>query len=171
MGPPEREALFLTINRCMSNLTTNRNYLSPNGFKITIDSSEFANVEYTCVSTSLPGIVLPEVAAPFRGNTNYVSGERVQYTPLDMRFIVNENLENYVELFNWIKYNASNDEMKKLDVTLNILSSHNNIAKQIRFVSAFPTSLGSIEFQTQNTDVEYVTADASLQYTYFEFVR
>ena len=38
------------------------------------------------------------------------------------------------------------------------------------FRSAFPVSIGAIDFHTQNTDVEYVTVDASLQYSYFEFV-
>ena len=155
----------------MNNLTANKNYLAPTGFKITIDSSKFANLEYFCIQLSHPSVTMSGAALPFRGNTNFVAGDRIEYGTLDMRFQVSEYMENYIELFSWLKRNqGESGNFEKADVMLTILSSSNTSSKQIRYVDAFPVSIGAIDFHTQNTDVEYVTVDASLQYSYFEFV-
>lgn len=152
-------------------LTENKNYLSPVSFKLAIDSQDFANIEYFCVSATLPGITLPEVPVPFKGHQNFVPGDRVDYPNLDVRFIITENMENYSELFNWIRGNATSPAFTKRDIILHIASSHNNIVKQIRYVDAFPVAVGTIEFNSQNTDIEYVTADASFRYSYLEFLK
>lgn len=152
-------------------LTDNKNFLSPVSFKVTIDTEEFANLEYFCISATVPGITLPEINLPFRGHQNTVAGETLDYPPFDMRFIVNENLENYIELFNWIKFNSLNSEFKKKDIHLHIASSHNNIIKIGRFVDAHPVALGAFEFDSQNTDIEYVAMDATFRYSYFEFIK
>ena len=55
------------------------------------------------------------------------------------------------------------------DGTLLILSSHNNVTKEIVFRDLFPTNLSSVEFSTQQTEVEYLQADVTFKYTYFEF--
>ena len=156
--------------RRMNNLTTNRNYLSPTGFKVVINSQEFSNLEYFCTHATVPGISLTPVNMPWRGNQNRISGDRIEYPAFTMKFMVSENMENYIEIFNWMKLNSVEATFKKCDVILHIMSSHNNTTKRIRYVDAFPTSLGELELHTQNTDVEYVTLDAQLEYTYFEFI-
>ena len=154
----------------MNNVTQNKNYLSPTGFKVTINSTEFANLEYFCTQCVLPSISLSPVNLPFRGNQNRVAGERIEYPPFTMKFMVSENMENYIELFNWIKENSVTEQFKKADVVLSILSSSNNVIKQIRYINAFPTQMGELEFHTQTNDVEYLTLDASFEYNYFEFI-
>lgn len=154
----------------MNNLTQNKNYLSPTGFKVSINSSEFANLEYFCTATSIPSLSLGEVSTPFRNKQTYTPGDRLEYASFDMRFMVSENMENYIELYNWIRNNAEQNKYKASDMVLHILSSSNNVNRQIRYVDAFPTSIGAIEFHTQTTDVEYVTVDASFRYSYFEFI-
>lgn len=154
----------------MNNLTENKNYLSPTGFKVSINSKEFSNLEYFCTVTSIPALSLPEVSTPFRNTQSYTPGDRLDYAGFDMRFIVSENMENYIELYNWIRNNAQVDKWKCSDMILHILTSSNNTNKQIRYVDAFPTNIGAIEFHTQNTDVEYVSVDASFRYNYFEFI-
>lgn len=155
----------------MSNVTANKNYLSPTGFKLTINSEKFANLEYFCTHVTHPAISLGGAPLPFRANTNFVAGDRIDYGTLDMRFQISEHMENYIELFNWLKQNHTNTVFEKTDIVLTVLTSSNNVSKKIRYADAFPVALGPIEFHTQNTDVEYVTADASLQYSYFEFVN
>lgn len=160
----------MMINRCMS-LTLNKNLLSPNGFKLTISSKQFANIEYFCISAPLPAVSAGEVSVPWRNYQNSFPGEKIQYSPLDIRYMVTENMENYTELFSWIVQNSKDEQIKFADITLHILSSSNNIIKQVKFFDAFPTSLGAIDFYTQNNDVEYITADASFQYSQFEFIK
>lgn len=153
-----------------SNITSNKNFLSPITFKLVIDSSQFANTEYFCTVANLPGITLTEVELPFRGNKNQMAGDRPDFPPLDITFIIDENMSNYIEIFNWIKQNHVNDDFQKHDVMLMIGNSSNNVVKKVRFVDAFPTLLNPIQFNSQNLDVEYLTADVSFRYTYSEFI-
>jgi len=161
----------LPINNDMNNLTLNKNLLSPNGFRLTIDSTRFANTEYFCISSPIPSVSASEANSPFRNKQNSYPGEKVIYSPLDIRYMVTENMENYVELFNWMVDNANESTLSTCDITLHILTSSNNVIRQIRFVEAFPVSIGAIDFHTQNTDVEYVVADASFQYSHFYFLK
>lgn len=157
----------------MNNLTKNKNFLSPTGFKISIDSSKFANLEYFCTSTSLPTMTLNPIAIPFRGQQVVVPGDKIDYGQIDVRFIINEDMDNYIEMFNWIQDCSKSTNTKDIsyDITLSILTSKLNKNKQIKFVSAMPVSLDGFEFNVQNTDIEYLSASVTFQYTRFEFVK
>ena len=54
------------------------------------------------------------------------------------------------------------------DAVLLILNSHNNVSKRIKFNGIFPTSLDSLDFNTQNESLEYLQATVSFKYTNFE---
>jgi hypothetical protein len=58
--------------------------------------------------------------------------------------------------------------IKVADLSLIIMSSHNNANKTFTFANAFPTSLGSIEFNTQAQDIEYAFMDVTFRYDYFK---
>lgn len=152
-------------------LTLNKNFLSPNGFRLTIDKKEFANTEYFCINSPLPAVSANSIAQAFRNRPNSFPGEKVEYAPLDIRYMVTENMDNYIELFNWMVSNANDGEIKYADVILHVMSSSNNVIRQIKFIDAFPSALGPIDFHTQNTDVEYVIGDATFTYSSFEFIR
>ena len=44
------------------------------------------------------------------------------------------------------------------------------LTKQIKFVDAYPTSLSSLPFDITTTDVEYLTAVAQFEYSYYQFI-
>ena len=151
-------------------LTANKNFLSPVGFQFKVDAAQFPNIEYFCTSVTLPGISLSESTVPFRGVNVAMTGDRLNFDELAIRFNVTEDMDNYVEMFNWM-HNIIKDpkgESYKFDATLSILTSHNNVSKEITFKDCFPTTLSALEFSTQQTDVEYLQADVTLKYTYFD---
>lgn len=154
-----------------TNLTQNINYLSPLGFRLAINNQLFANVEYFCVGVTLPGINLPEVPVPFRGSQHAVSGDRIDYPLLDVRFIVSENMENYLEIYNWIKRTQQKDIPETYDATLSILSSHQRVSRQVRYTGVFPVALDPFEMNVQMTDVDYVTCGVTFKYTYHYFSK
>jgi hypothetical protein len=154
----------------MNALTTNKNFLSPVGFQFNVDAQEFPNVEYFCTAVTLPGVTLAESTVPYRGVNIAMTGDRLSFDELSIRFNVTEDMDNYIEMFNWM-HNIINDaqgESYKFDATLSILTSHNNVSKEITFRDCFPTSLSALEFSTQQTEIEYLQADASFKYTYYE---
>jgi hypothetical protein len=59
---------------------------------------------------------------------------------------------------------------KTRDMTLQILTSHNNVAREITFVDAYPTNLSSLPFDTTITEANYLVANVSFNYSYFKFV-
>ena len=64
---------------------------------------------------------------------------------------------------------SKNSEDLKVDATLLILTSHNNVVKEVEFKGVFPTSMAPVEFDAQADSVNYVQMDITFSYTYFEF--
>ena len=94
------------------------------------------------------------------------------FEDLSIRFNITENMENYIETFNWMHnliQKKDADKNYKNDATLLIYTSLNNINNEIKFHDVFPVQLSSVEFNAQGTDVEYLQADLVLKYTSFEF--
>jgi len=152
-------------------VTSNKNFLSPVGFQLKIDSSKYPNLEYFCTSTSLPGISMSEAATPYKGANIGFVGDRIQFDDLTVRFNVTENMENYIETFDWIHAIVNGEKhisTLQSNATLVILNSHNNKTKEVRYKDIFPTSLTGLEFDVNQGDIEYLTAEVTFKYSYYE---
>ena len=154
----------------MSDLTQNKNYLSPAGYKVNIDQSRFANLEYFCVNAKIPSITLDKAPLDFRNNRYGTTGDKIDWGSLDIKFIVDEEMKDYLELLGWLTDNWKQDVITKSDIILTIHTSKNNLARRIRFVDAYPISIGEINFDSQNTEIQHLTVDAQFGYSYFEFL-
>jgi hypothetical protein len=151
----------------MNNLTGNTNLLSNAGFKLIINSQEFSNTGYFAVTANIPSVQVNAALTTFKNQKGYVPGETIEFEQFSVRIAIDEDLVVYKEIFNWMKTYTDTAGMKQHDMSLIILSSHNNPNKTFKFVRAFPVSLGSIEFNAQNTDAEYAFVDVQFQYDYF----
>lgn len=152
----------------MTALTKNTNFLTPSGFKLKIESGDFTNTSYTVVSAALPSVTLPEISSQFRNLQGFVPGDKVIYSPFNVRMLVNEDMENYQEILNWILANQKSEKIIKADISLTIMSSHFNPNKRIVYSNAFPTSISGFEFSVQNNDSDYAQCDVEFQYDYFK---
>ena len=65
------------------------------------------------------------------------------------------------------KINATDEDATTYDVSLLILSSHNNVIDTIRYKDAFPISLGNISFQSTADAVQYITFPVTFAFTTF----
>ena len=54
------------------------------------------------------------------------------------------------------------------DATIIVNTSANNANIEFTFEDCFPTSLGAVEFKSDETDIPYVVADLTLRYTLFK---
>lgn len=151
-------------------VTSNKNLLSLTGFKLQISGKDYANAEYFAVSATLPGISLPEVELSYRNRHGFLPGDKIEFDPVSVRIAVDEGMHSYEDMITWIKHNVENQKLDVRDIMLSVMTSHNNVSRTIKFVNAFPTSLGQIEFNTQLTEVEYAYFDVSFRYDYFEFL-
>ena len=148
----------------------NSNLLSLTGFKLEIHNVDFKYTEYFALSANFPSVSLPEITTPYKNTIGYISGDKLTYDPLSVRVAIDENLESYNELYNWLKYNVENAKLKTYDMTLCFLTNHNNVGRKVKFANAFPTNLSGIDFSVQQTDVEYAAIDITFRYDWFEFI-
>lgn len=155
----------------------NKNFLVPISFKFSIDNQELAGIEYYSVEAQIPSISGNSITTNYRGSQGSFPADQLTYDPLTIKFMVDEGLENYQEIYNWLVQNSgeqSGGDEKKIiqrDLILTTMTGKQNPKKLIRFVNAFPTSLGAIQFNVQNTDIEYASCDVVFAYSRFEFMK
>ena len=150
----------------------NRNFLSPVGFKFNLEL--FKGVDFFCQSASIPDISMPfaEVPTPFRNIPIAPSGG-VSFGDLAIRFIIDEDMENYLSIHDWIReYGLSDERASSKDdysyAILQILTSHNNVNHQVEFTNIFPVSLSGVPFDATVGDIEYLMADAVFKYEKYD---
>ena len=64
-----------------------------------------------------------------------------------------------------------NDDLDTIDLYLRILTSNFNTSFKCQFVDAAPISLSTLEFSTDQTDVQYLIAEATFRYVYFKLTN
>ena len=56
-------------------------------------------------------------------------------------------------------------------MVLSVLSNNNRTNKQIQFSNVFPVSIGGVEFDTQNSDIEFLQTDITFRYDRFTIIK
>lgn len=148
----------------------NRNFLSPVGFKLRLE--RFDSVDFFCQAINLPDVEMSftEVPTRFRG-IPIISGGGVSYGDLVLRFIVDEDLKNYISIWNWIRDNGNAEtdgEVEGLGYSsgqLQISTSNHNANFFVDFERLFPVSLTDLQFDASVTDIDFFTANVTFKYT------
>jgi hypothetical protein len=148
----------------------NTNPLYPFSFIYKIGGPDFKDLEYFTIATNLPGLALAEVSSPFRQKQEWMPGDRLMYDALNFRFVVDLNMKNYFQIYNWILQLETSNTPIRYDLTLLIYNTQNIVSNQIRFVDSFPTMISPIDFDVQVDNPEPATADATFRYSRYELM-
>jgi hypothetical protein len=168
----------------------NRNFLSPTGFKFTLTRTP--KVGFFCNQANIPDLNLGVVDQPSYTKMLPTPGDIIAFGDLNLRFLVDENLENYMEIQNWIRGLGFPERLSQFsdleetglvkgnylkdrqniysDGTLQVLTSSQIPNFQISFKDLFPYSLSTMTFDATDTDIQYFTADVSFKYTIYDIV-
>lgn len=165
----------------LKDLPENKNTLSPLGYRFVI--SRLPNVVYFCQVVNIPGIILPDI----KTDTPFVQlnfgGDHINFGDLVLSFKIDEDMENYREIMNWIlglgfpenfnqykdlKATQLQDGGLKSDASLIITSSTMNENIEIYFRDIFPKSLTNLSFNSTMADVDYLTAEVTFSIRDFE---
>ena len=156
-----------------------------------------------CTAANIPGITLGEAQYPTPMTDINLTGDKLTFETLNITFIVDEELQNYRELWDWmvgIGAPKNHDQWASIltkgdgavrqfgtedtdprtkstyeesnlysDATSNSYNSKNIPKVNVQFKNMFPTSLSSLEYSQELTDVEYFHATATFRYLYYEF--
>tara|TARA_Y100001937_G_scaffold69928_1_gene95339 strand:+ start:71 stop:610 length:540 start_codon:yes stop_codon:yes gene_type:complete len=163
---------------------SNRNFLSGIAFKFNL--TKFPKVDFFSNSARIPELNLELARQPSYLKNIDVPGERLTYGDFTLRFLVDENMENYLAIYEWltglgfpettkefaeiIKDSDGQRDPKEAfcDGTLRILNSNYREVAKVKFNDLFPTSLTSLDFDATNTDIQYFTAEATFKYTLYK---
>ena len=170
-------------NSAFAKQIENRNFLTGVAFKFNL--TKLPKVDFFSNSTRIPELNLELTRQPSYLKNIDVPGERLTFGDLTLRFLVDENMENYLSVYNWLTglgFPETTKEFKELttdkdgqkdpkeafcDGSLRILNSNYREVGKVKFLDLFPTSLTSLDFDATNTDIQYFTAEATFKYTIY----
>jgi hypothetical protein len=167
----------------MATSPSNKNMLGQTGFRLAFE--RLPNVTYFSQSLELPGVNLGVIIQNSPILDYPIPGEKLTFEPFNVTFRVDEDLSNYVELFNWLEgivgvdsteqrrlyQNQSKNESIYSDATLMILTSKYNPNLRIKFKNVFPESITALRFDTTASDIEYLECTANFRYTNYTIER
>ena len=195
----------MTTTNVISREPSKSDYASPIQFRF--KCTKLPTVEFFVQSANIPGINLGSAT---QTNPLYdipLPGDKITYSALDMSFLVDENLNNYKEIHDWILglgFPSNNQQFQDLqsagsdrfpgssrstaatgtstpqplneggiysDAILTVLNSKNIAKTEIRFQNVYPTSLGGLNYDVRQTDVDYLSASVSFNYMNYDIVQ
>lgn len=148
------------------------------GYKLLL--SRAPTVEFMVQRVTLPSLTLPATTQP----TPFVRiprpGDHLDFGELSVTFKLNENLDNYLEIYDWLialgkpekfsqytlkdrPYEGTGEQKDTVtsDITLTFLTSAMNGNVEFTMRDCFPISLTDLEVDSTVSDIEYITATAT----------
>ena len=166
-----------------ANQIQNRTFLAPVGFKFTL--AKYPKVDFFSNSARIPEISLGTAVQSSYLKDIDIPGEKLTYGDLTIRFLVDENMQNYMAMHNWLKgigfpetpqqfadqttnVDGLRDPLEVFsDGSLHILNSNFQDVAIVKFNDLFPVGLTSLKFDATETDINYFTAEATMRYTVY----
>lgn len=159
-------------------IINNTNFLPIVGFKFGIKKLPTTN--FFVQSVNIPGVELglAPVDNPFiRYN---VPGDHIKYRDFTLTFRVDEDMKNYLEIYNWIiqlgfpdnfdqyrlidSKSTTTGEGKSSDGTLIVQNSARSPNIEITLVDMFPRSLSDVIFDSRDSSLQYAEATAVFKF-------
>jgi hypothetical protein len=148
-------------------------FVAPNSFRLLIDSKKYPNTEFLVQQVTLPDISVEHAPLNLPRRNIGMMGDKVNYGLLELTFLIDEEFLNYLEIHDWLlgMVTEGDEGVRKVrDMSLIILNSHNNKAREFKFVSAYPTNLSSLQFDATGTTIDYLTASVTFNYSYYKII-
>ena len=171
-------------NSAFAKQIQNRNFLSGVAFKFNL--TKLPKVDFFSNSARIPELNLELAKQPSYLKNIDVPGEKLTFGDLNLRFLVDENMENYMGIHNWLTglgFPESTGDFSELvkpsldvvrddknqfsDGKLHILNSNFRTQTIVHFVDLFPISLTSLDFDVTLDDIQYFTAEVQFKYTVY----
>jgi len=144
-----------------------------------LEITALPGVSFWLTSVSLPDISVNEVPIPDPIHANkYIPSDTVDWEPLQVAFLVDEDFENYHQVYDWLMKMAGPDTAKRdpnlkdlmIDCSLHVLTNNKNASNTVfTFHDVFPIMLGSVEFN--NESAEPLQSSMTFQYTSMSMSR
>ena len=160
----------------------NKNFLSPLDFRLVIQ--RLPHVNYFCTNASIPEISMGQVdniTNPFIKMP--VPGEKLTFGQLNLRFRIDEDMKNFQEIYNWmiglgfpdnfnqraaLDRSTTNTGLIYSDASLIVVTNQYKPNIDVKFIDMYPVSLSSVDFNVEQTSIEYLSADVTFAYRKYQ---
>lgn len=157
----------------------NKSFLSNNKFEFVLD--RIPNFTFLVQSVNLPGLSISPITVQTPAVAVQSPGSIITFPQLTLTFMVDEDMQSWYELYNWIVQFANPESNNKVgtltgdpgsntnivsDATLFIKTNSNNPNWKVSFFDVFPTDLGELAFSAIDTQ-DFLTSSATFSYTYY----
>ena len=168
-----------------ANPATHDNLL-PNRFRLQLKRAP--NLDFWLQETAIPGFEISPTGQPNPFVEIPKSGDHIEYEPLGVTFIVDNQLANYLEIFNWLTslgFPDSFDEYASLvntqrppvldavdagitsEINLFVLNGSQQPKFRFHFSDAFPFAIGKLMMTSTDADLNRVVCYAAFKFTSF----
>lgn len=149
----------------------------PNGDFLTFDPlpvnrfsliiPKLPHVQFFLQKFSLPAISVRSVNVPTPIVDYDEIGEKLNFEPFNVTFLVDKYSRNWVSVFNWMKEMTVNGSNVGLTDDVVLMMDGKEF---IRFYGAWPSTLSGYELDSTIEQLIYVKSIVSLNYDYFEYI-
>lgn len=156
----------------------NKNPLSPTGLVFAVE--KLPAVNFTTQRANLPGFSIPVIERLTMLQNQPLAGDKFSYDELVVQFIVDEDMENYREIFAWCKalgepettdqyLNLENlsrwrDEGIVSDGSMIIYDSKRNPNIEIRYVDMFPRAMSGLILDVTADNIQFLTCNVTFAF-------
>ena len=165
----------------------NRNFLSISGFKFNL--ARAPKVDFFSQSANVPGINLGAAIQPTYLKDIPIPGDKLVFDDFQLTFIIDENLENYNIIQNWMRGLGYPDTVYEYmewmlsdptnptqdpnvsDGSLIVYNSNFQPSSVVTFQAMWPSSLSEISFTAAGGDVEYAVATVTFKYALYNLTN
>ena len=149
---------------------------------LNLQHNTLTNVQYKFEIHSLPhvtfhsqSVILPsiQIDQPMMNTARRdvpLPGSKVNFDPFNLEFIVDKDLNNYGELYNWMISMATEEKtMEKhlSDASLHVLNADLTPNKTIKLINCYPNMISELPFASNVSDSESMIATAIFSFQYF----
>lgn len=180
----------MAVGNAFTNQVQNRNFLSSVGFRFTLNRAR--KVSFFANQANLPGMNLGVTEQPSYLKNIDIPGDKIAFNDFTLRFLVDENLENYMQIHKWMRGLGYPDSLRDIfdlqvegdntigydsrsmniysDGTLQVVNSSNRVQFEVVFEDMFPYDLSDLQFDATSQETEYFTAEVSFKYTIYNIL-
>jgi hypothetical protein len=155
------------------------NLLQNNSYTFTLD--RIPQVTFRIVSCDIPTIsVAPAPSGAYPGAPQYFPGNTIEFDEFSADFLVDADLRNYEEIYDWLtqmqfatEFKPKNEKelLMVSDGTLITMTNASNANRVFSFKDMFPVSLGGIHFDSTVAAPDQLTCTVNFRYSYFQMVK
>jgi hypothetical protein len=136
----------------LSRQPTKLDYASPTQFRFII--TQLPKVEFFTTAAVIPSITLGDTAMPTRFKEIPMMGDKLDYEPLTITFLVDEYLENYLSLHEWMTAIGFPENHEQFSTFRSVTSN-----TPVDTIGTKSTGIGSVQ---SSTAVRSMFSDATL---------